>query len=113
MKVQFELTDSHGIKTTCEFNLKNNYTNLDIYKALKNWVKKLNSNAMEPTIIMPNLHLSDLVVELDKKIRDEEEFVISKQIKKWDYSQCYTFSYEEGDKRYSTRCFVRTIDGSV
>lgn len=113
MKIQIELSDSHGLRMSCEFNMKNNYTNLDIYKATKNWIKKLNSNAMEETIIMPNFHFSEFIVLFDKKIKNEEEFIISQHIRNWDYSQCYTISYMDGDKRYSARCFLRMIDGSV
>lgn len=109
MKVQFELTDSHGISMSCNFAMENSYTNLDIYKAAKNWAKKLNSNAMEETIIMPNFHLSELVVLFDKKINSEKEFVISENIRDWEPSQAYTISYSEGDKKYSVRYYIRTI----
>ena len=113
MKIQFEITDSHGLKMSCEFNMKNSYTNLDIYKSVKNWVKKLNSNAMEETVIMPNFHFNELVLLFDDKIKKEEEFIISQHVREWDYSQCYTISYLDKDKRYSTRCFIRTIDGTI
>ena len=109
MKIQFELTDSHGIRMFCDFTMKNTYTNLDIYRAAKNWVKKLNSNAMEETIIMPNFHLSELVVLFDKKINSEKEFIISENVREWEYSQSYTISYAEGDKKYSARCYIRTM----
>ena len=113
MKIQFELTDSHGIRNICEMNMFKKCTNIDVYKALKNWVKKLNSNAMDATTLMPNFYYSELVVIFDKKIREEKEFIISENNRLWDYSQSYSISYMDGDKKYSARCFVRMIEGSV